>query len=169
VIHNPVANMLLGEGVAPMPQMRDMGLTVALGTDSPNNRQDMFEVTKSALLLHRVTTLDAAVISATDVLRMATIDGARALGCEAELGSLEAEKKADVLVVDVHRFHASPMHDPIGTLVYSCTGSDVDTVLVDGRVLVRDGQVLGWDEHRVSGEIQALSGQLRDRALLGSR
>jgi cytosine/adenosine deaminase-related metal-dependent hydrolase len=141
-----------------------MGITVALGTDSPNNRQDMLESMKTAVLLHRVDALDAAAISAQDVLRMATIEGARSLGCENDLGSLEVGKKADIAVVDVHQLHTAPVHDPVGTLVYSCTGSDVDTVLVDGQVLVSGGQLVNWDEHEVARAAQSAALLLADRA-----
>jgi 5-methylthioadenosine/S-adenosylhomocysteine deaminase len=165
VIHNPVANMLLAEGIAPVPKMQRLGITVALGTDSPNNRQDMILAMKSAVLLHRVASLDTGAIAAHDVLRMATIDGARAVGLGDELGSLEVGKKADIVVVDVHKLHSAPLHDPMAALVYSCTGSDVDTVIIDGQVLVEHSKLIFLDEQEILEKAQNLAGNLRDRAL----
>lgn len=164
VVHNPVANMLLAEGIAPVPKMRRLGITVALGTDSPNNSQDMIQTMKSAALLHRVASLDALAISARDVLRMATFDGAKALGMEDELGSLEVGKKADIVIVDVHKFHCVPLHDPVSTLVYSSTGSDVDTGIVDGEVLLKGGKLTSWDEQEVLDKAQRAAVGLRERA-----
>jgi len=162
-IHNPVANMLLAEGIAPVPKMRRLGLTVALGTDAPNNSQDMLQSMKTAVLLQRVASLDAGALSAQDVLRMATLDGARALGMESELGSLEAGKKADIVIVDIHKLHTTPRHDPVSTLVYSCTGSDVDTVIVDGKMLVEHGQLVLHDEQQVLENAQRVAAELRHR------
>jgi 5-methylthioadenosine/S-adenosylhomocysteine deaminase len=165
VVHNPVANMLLAEGIAPIAEMQKLGITVALGTDAPNNRQDMMQVMKFAVLLQRVARLDVGVLSASDVLRMATIDGALALGMEDEMGSLEVGKKADLVIVDVLGLHTVPLHDPVAALVYSATGSDVDTVIVDGRVLVRHGELVSWDEQDLIDQVQARGLGLRERAL----
>jgi 5-methylthioadenosine/S-adenosylhomocysteine deaminase len=163
VVHNPVANMLLAEGIAPVPKMRRLGIGVALGTDAPNNSQDMVQSMKAAVLLQRVASLDAGALSAQDVLRMATIDGARALGMESELGSLEAGKKADIVLVDIHKLHTTPRHDPVSTLVYSCTGGDVDTVFVDGKVLVEQGRLVSHDEQQVLEKAQQVAAGLRHR------
>ena len=163
VVHNPVANMLLAEGIAPVPKMRRLGIGVALGTDAPNNSQDMVQSMKAAVLLQRVASLDAGSLSAQDVLRMATIDGARALGMESELGSLEAGKKADIVIVDIHKLHTTPRHDPVSTLVYSCTGSDVDTVIVDGKMLVQHGRLVFHDEQQVLEKAQQVAAGLSHR------
>jgi len=165
VIHNPVANMLLAEGTAPVAKMRGLGLTVALGTDAPNNRQDMIQVMKTAVLLHRVVSLDTDVLSARDALRMATIEGARALGMEHELGSLEVGKKADLVIVDVQTLHSTPLHDPVAALAYSATGSDVNTVIVDGQVLLKDGQLVCWDEQGLLERVHSGAIKLAERAL----
>ncbi len=162
-IHNPAANMLLAEGIAPVAKMRRLGMTVALGTDAPNNSQDMVQSMKAAALLQRVASLDAGALSAQDVLRMATIEGARTLGMEDELGSLEVGKKADVVIVDIHGLHTTPSHDPVSTLVYSCTGCDVRTVIVDGKVLVEQGHLVSHDVHQVLENAQRAASRLRNR------
>ena len=163
VIHNPVANMLLAEGIAPVPKMRRLGITVALGTDSPNNSQDMIQIMKSTALLHRVASLDAVALSARDVLRMATIDGARALGMEDELGSLEVGKKADIVIVDTHKLHSVPVFDPVSTLVYSSSGRDVDTVIVAGKVLLEHGDLISWDVPEILDAAQRAAVELKAR------
>jgi 5-methylthioadenosine/S-adenosylhomocysteine deaminase len=164
VIHNPVANMVLAEGVAPIPELRRMGVCVGLGTDSPNNSQDLLRTMKAAVMLHRVDTERVEAMTSLEVLEMATIEGARALGMETDLGSIEAGKKADIVLVNTWRFHSIPNHDPVASLVYSSSGSDVDTVIVDGKVLVQGGQLLFWDRREVLEGVQDAALRLRGRA-----
>jgi cytosine/adenosine deaminase-related metal-dependent hydrolase len=151
VVHCPSANMKLASGVARIPEMRAAGVTVALGCDSGanNNCLDMVREMKAASLLHSVHRMDAAALTAEDVLEMATIEGARAIGREADLGSLEAGKQADVVLVDLRRPHTVPRFDPVANLVYCAHGGDVDTVLVAGRVLMRGREVLMADEEEI--------------------
>jgi cytosine/adenosine deaminase-related metal-dependent hydrolase len=147
VAHNPVANAILGSGIAPVPALRDAGIRVGIGTDgaASNDSQNMLEAVKLAALLQKVQALDPAVIDARAVLRMATIEGARALGLDALVGSLEPGKRADVVLfqdaVDV-----GVLHDPAGQLAYGTSPRAVADVLVDGVHVVRDHRVVTVDE-----------------------
>lgn len=151
VVHNPVSNMYLGSGVAKIPEMKKAGINIALGSDGPasNNNQDLIQSMKFAACLHKVSKLDPAIIGAQDVLEMATINGARALGLEREIGSLEVGKKADLIVVDMEKPHIAPVHDPVASLVYCANGSDVDTVIIDGKIIMKNREVLTIDEREV--------------------
>ncbi len=156
VSHNPISNSV-GSGVAPIPAMVRRGVNVALGVDgaASNNGQDMLETMKFAALIHPA--VGAGILSSERVLEMATIDGARALGLEDEIGSLEVGKKADVTVIDRRgKPHLSPGLKPVSDVVFCANGSDVDTVIVDGQILVRDRRFTRLDEEeamRRVGEI----------------
>ncbi|MBI4259231.1 MAG: amidohydrolase [Actinobacteria bacterium] len=154
VVHCPQPNMKLASGVARVPAMRRAGVNVALGCDSgaQNNALDMIREMKAASLLHVVSTMDAAALTAEDVLEMATIAGARAIGRGADLGSLEAGKQADVVLVDMRKPHTTPVFDPVANLVYAAHGGDVDTVIVAGRLLMRGREVLVADEQEILEE-----------------
>ena len=143
IVHCPSANLKLASGIADVVAMRDAGVVVGLGADGApcNNRLDAFTELREAALLAKVKRQDAAALAAIDALAMATIDGARVLGLEDEIGSLEPGKKADVAVVDISGPHALPGGDPVGRVVYSATAADVRHVLADGRWVVRDGEL----------------------------
>jgi 5-methylthioadenosine/S-adenosylhomocysteine deaminase len=165
-IHNPVSNMYLGSGVAPVPEMLAAGVNVALGTDGPasNNNQDIIQSMKFAACLHKVNKLDPAIISAKQVLEMATLGGARALGLEHEIGSLEAGKKADITIVDMQRPHIAPVHDPVASLVYCANCGDVDTVIIDGRVVMEGGEVKTVNELEILRKSYEVVEGLKERA-----
>lgn len=164
--HNPVSNMYLSSGAAPVPAMLAAGITVGLATDGPasNNNQNMIQTLKFAALLHKAATKDPTVITAEKVLEMATIDGARALGLEEEIGSIEEGKKADLIVIDLNNPFAAPVHNPVSALVYAATGCEVETVLIDGRPVMERGMVLTMDEASVLGKAQAAADALAERA-----
>lgn len=166
VIHNPVSNMYLGSGVAPVPEMLAAGVNIALGTDGPasNNNQDLIQSMKFAACLHKVNKLDPAIISAKKVLEMATINGARALGLEHEIGSIEVGKKADITIVDMEKPHIAPVHDPIASLVYCANCNDVDTVIIDGRVVMEGGEIKTVDEHEILRKSYESVEELKERA-----
>lgn len=147
VAHNPVANAILGSGVAPVPSLRAAGIPVGIGTDgaASNDSQNMLEAVKLAALLQKVHHLDPAVIDARDVLRMATLDGARALGLDAEIGSLEVGKRADVVLFQ-DAVEVGVLHDPAGQLVYGASPRAVADVFVDGVQVVRDHRCVTVDE-----------------------
>jgi 5-methylthioadenosine/S-adenosylhomocysteine deaminase len=165
-VHNPVSNMKLGDGVSPVPDMLKAGIPVALGTDgaASNNTLDMFREMKFAALLNKVHRMDPTVMPASSVLEMATINGAKALGMERELGSIEVGKRADLVLVDVKRAHLTPLHNPVSHLVYSAMGSDVDTVIVDGKMIMERGKVLVFDEAKAMEAAQKVSDDLLQEA-----
>jgi len=162
VIHDPTSNMILASGVAPVPALRAAGVTVGLACDGPacHNTQDMFEVMKAASLLHKVTTRDPTVLTASDVFTMATAGGAAAAGLGGVTGALEVGLAGDVVVVDARSAHLVPMHDPLAALVYSARAADVRDVVIDGEVVLRDGVVLNFDEEEL-----LVRAQLRAREL----
>jgi 5-methylthioadenosine/S-adenosylhomocysteine deaminase len=141
VSHNPESNMKLASGVAPVPAMIDAGICVGLGTDgcASNNNLDMFEAMGFAAKLHKAASLNPTVMDAKTVVRMATIEGARALGLDHVIGSVEKGKAADLIVINTRRPGLCPMYHPQSHLVYAVCGADVSDVLVDGKILVRDG------------------------------
>lgn len=166
VAHNPVANMLLGNGVCPVPRLRREGITIALGTDgaASNDNQDMFGVLKTAGLLHKVNNMDPTVLTARDVLAMATIDGARALGIDDLVGSLEPGKRADVVLLDGDTPELATIHDPWQQVVYCATARCVTDVWVDGRRRVAGGEVDGVDVAALAREARAAGADLVRRA-----
>lgn len=163
VAHNPESNMKLGSGIAPVPAMIDAGVCVGLGTDGPasNNNLDMFMEMDTAAKIHKVTEFDPTVMDARTVLRMATRDAARAIGLENVTGSLEVGKKADIIVVDTKKPHLTPMYDVYSHLVYSASGSDVDTVLINGRVVVEKSRLLSIDMDEVMSKMTSIANEIR--------
>ncbi len=166
VVHCPVSNMYLASGIAPVTRLRRSGTAVALATDGPgsNNAQDMMETLKFAACLQKVGTLDAMALLPEDVLWMATMGGARAMGLESEIGSLEVGKKADVTIVDLDAPHMMPVHSAASALVYNANCGDVDTVIVDGRILMQDKRVLFSDEKALLGACRAANHRLFQRS-----
>jgi cytosine/adenosine deaminase-related metal-dependent hydrolase len=142
VAHCPSSNLKLGSGIAPIPEMLAEGIQVALGADGApcNNNLDAFQELRLAALLHKPR-VGPAGMTAKTALDLATLGGARALGLGAEIGALAPGKKADLIVVDLQTPHAAPASDPISALVYAARAGDVRHVMVDGRVLVRDGRL----------------------------
>ena len=165
VMHCPGSNLKLGSGVAPVTALRARGITVSLGADGAacNNRLDMFEEMRLAAVL-QAAGQRPGVLPARDVLWMATRAGARTLGLEAEIGSIEVGKKADVIVVDRDRAHLAPGPDPYSTLVYAARGSDVRTTVVDGAVLVDGFAPVGIDPAEIAAEARAAAKRLAARA-----
>ncbi len=138
VAHNPISNLKLASGVSPVPELLKNDVTVGLGTDSScsNNSSDMFEVMKVAALLHKGISEDPKTLSAEQVLRMATVNGAETLLWDKEIGSLQVGKKADLAIVDFKKPHLKPMYDEISHLVYAAKNGDVDTVIINGQVVM---------------------------------
>jgi cytosine/adenosine deaminase-related metal-dependent hydrolase len=147
VVHNPASNVLLASGVAPVERLRHEGVTVALGTDgaASNDNQDMFGVIKTTALLHKLAALRADAITARQVLEMATIEGARALGLDRLVASLEPGKRADLVLLDGNTPELATIHDPWQQVVYCATARCVSDVWVDGVRRVQDGRLLGFD------------------------
>jgi len=151
VSHCPSSNMKLGSGIAPVSDMLRMGVNVGLGCDGgpSNDSYDLIREMKLAALLQKVRTHNPSAISAWDVLEMATRNGARAIGRQKMLGSLEPGKKADIVVVDLKRPSVNPISNPLSLLVYAASGEDVRDVMIDGKFVVRDKKVLTLDEEEV--------------------
>ena len=147
VVHNPESNMKLASGIAPVPEMLARGLTVGLGTDgcASNNNLDLFSEMDTAAKLHKVNMLDPTVMNSITVLRMATIQGARVLGLQDITGSLEVGKKADVIVIDTHKPHLTPMYNATSHLVYAARGSDVRHSIINGQPVMEDRKLLTLD------------------------
>jgi cytosine/adenosine deaminase-related metal-dependent hydrolase len=175
VSHNPASNCKLASGIAAVPQMLEAGVRVALGTDGApcNNTYDMLQEMRLAGLLHSGAHRKAGILPAEQLLAMATIRGAEALGLEQDIGSLEVGKKADLVILDVSTLGCAPFDpaqvldggfDPVTAVVYSCTGANVECVVVDGRVLVDKGVLLGASEEDIIADARAAIRRIRARA-----
>jgi 5-methylthioadenosine/S-adenosylhomocysteine deaminase len=163
ISHNPESNMKTASGAAPVAAYLRGGVSVGLGTDgaASNNDLDMFEAMRIAALLAKQETVDPSTLSARTVLEMATIRGARALGMESRIGSLEAKKRADLITVSVSGARQTPMYDPISHLVYVIHGDDVRNTIVNGKVLMRDRKVLTLDATAVIAEARSWAEKVR--------
>ena len=165
VVHCPSSNLKLGSGIAPVTKLLEEDVSVSLGADGApcNNRLDMFTEMRTAALLQKALH-GPEVLAAQTVLRMATLDGARALGLEAEIGSLEVGKRGDVAIVRLDRLHTAPEAEVVSSLVYAATASDVQSVIIDGREVMRDRTLLTLDEADVIAEANAQAELLMGRA-----
>ncbi len=167
VSHCPISNMKLAVGaVIPLPEMFEHDVVVSLGTDSAasNNNLDMLEEMKVAALLQKAHLWDPTILPAQRALDMATIDGARALGMEGEIGSIEVGKKADLILLDLAKPHMVPWHNVVSNIVYSASGQDVVTTIVNGEVLMEDGTVKTLDEKDVLYNSQEIARELVDES-----
>jgi 5-methylthioadenosine/S-adenosylhomocysteine deaminase len=163
ISHNPESNMKLASGTAPVPGYLRADVALGLGTDgaASNNDLDMFEAMRTASLLHKLQTGDPRVVSAREALEMGTIRGARALGMQAQIGSLEAGKRADLIVVSMRGARQTPLYEPMSHLVYVARGDDVRTTIVHGKVLMRDRKMLTIDEGAVLRDARAWADKVR--------
>jgi len=165
ITHNPVSNAKLASGIAPVPAMLAAGVNVSLGTDAGtcNNTYDLIREMRWASVLHKVKHLDPTIVPCETVLEMATINGAKAMGLEDEIGSLEVGKRADFVALDMDKPHLVPAPDPVSALVFAANGSDVDTVVIDGQIVVRGREVLTMDEERILAEARERAEKLYHR------
>jgi 5-methylthioadenosine/S-adenosylhomocysteine deaminase len=166
VSHNPCSNLYLGSGFAPVPAMQRRGITVGLASDGPasSSNHSMLQAMKFAALLHKGVHRDPEIMTAEKALEMATIDGARALGLQESIGSLEAGKRADIVVLDMSNLCVTPVHAAVSSLVYSQRGDEVDRVYVDGRLVVDDGVLARVDQEEVRSRSSAAAAGLAARA-----
>jgi 5-methylthioadenosine/S-adenosylhomocysteine deaminase len=150
VAHCPSSNLKLGSGLARVAEMQKLGIRVTLGADGApcNNRLDMFTEMRTAALIQKALCGPEA-LPALQVLRMATIDGAHALGLGDQIGSIEKGKRADLALINLDRLHTTPRPDPVSTIVYAAEAGDVETVIIDGRVVMRDGELMTMNEREV--------------------
>jgi len=165
VMHCPGSNLKLGSGIAPVVEMRRRGISVSLGSDGAacNNHLDMFGEMRLAATLQAMRR-EPGALPARDVVWMATREGARALGLETEIGSIEPGKRADLILVDRHRLHSAPDADPWSTVVYAARATDVRLAMIDGEILVENGTLVGHDEHAIAAEARAAARVVATRA-----
>jgi 5-methylthioadenosine/S-adenosylhomocysteine deaminase len=163
ISHNPESNAKLASGIAPVPQILRSGIPVGLGTDgcASNNNLDLFHEMDMTAKLHKAASLDPTTMAARTVVEMATIGGARAIGLEKHIGSLEVGKQADVIIIDAERPHLSPIYHPESHIVYAAKSSDVRDVVVDGRVLVRNRNVLSLDVEEIMAKVREIAGDIK--------
>lgn len=169
VVHCPVSNMKLASGISPVPNLLNEEICVALGTDgaASNNCLDMLQEMKFAALLHKVSNLNPTILPAETVLNLATINGAKALGLENEIGSIETGKKADIIILNLKKPHLRPIlsdHSIVSHLVYSATGNDVETVIVDGKMIMENRKLLTVDEEEIMEKAQKSAEDLQNRS-----
>jgi 5-methylthioadenosine/S-adenosylhomocysteine deaminase len=165
VSHNPVSNMMLGDGVAPVVEMLRQGVNVALGTDgaASNHSQDLFDTMKAASLLQKVHHQDAGIIEPYSILRMATVGGAKALGLSSVCGTIEVGKRADIILVNLDTVHSQPVNDIFSQIVHCAKASDVRTVIVDGEVLMKDRVLTRLDDEWILAGAKAANRDLMER------
>lgn len=166
VTHNPLSNSKLASGIAPIPEMLAAGVNVGLGTDGgpSSNDYDLVRALRWASYLHKARRLDPTLMPVEQAIEMATVNGARAVGWQDRIGSLEPGKRADFVVFDLDRPHLTPAPNPLSALVCAGTGKDVHMVVIDGKVVVQDGQVLTLDQGRILAEARERSARLYHRA-----
>jgi 5-methylthioadenosine/S-adenosylhomocysteine deaminase len=159
VSHNPESNMKLACGIASIETIAGYGIPIGLGTDgcASNNNLDLFQEMDTAAKLHKASTLNPTIMDAEMILKMATIDAARAIGLDHMIGSLETGKQADLIIIDTHCPHLVPMYHPQSHIVYAAKGSDVTEVIVGGNVLVRDRELLSLDLDEILDRVNAIA------------
>ncbi len=156
VAHNPSCNMKLGSGLTPVAKMLKAGVNVGLGCDGgpSNDNYDLIEEMKIAALGQALINMDPKAITAEEVIEMATIRGAKALGLDKEIGSIEEGKKADIILIDYWKPHLVPMLNPVTHIVYAAQGQDVDTVIIDGKIIMQNRKILTVDEEKILEEAE---------------
>ena len=166
ISHNPVSNCYLGEGIAKVTDMLEEGLCVALASDGPgsNNNQDMMAVMKTAALLQKVVHSDPTAVTAQKVLEMATIDGARAIGQQDELGSIEIGKRADLVLINMDLPNTCFGYDPVGSIVYSATQENIDTVIINGKVVLQGRQFVSIDQSAIIDKAKPIAKRFLERS-----
>lgn len=165
VVFNPESNMKLASGIPRVREIRQAGISCGIGTDgaASNNNLDLLEEMDTLAKLTKLRYQDPSSLTAKEVLEMATIEGARVLGMESIIGSIEVGKKADIIIIDMDGPHLIPSYDPYSTLVYSARGSDVRDVIVDGRIVVRDRKPLTLDWEAIQKEGEKMAERIRTR------
>lgn len=163
VSHNPESSMKLAAGVAPIPKMIDAGIIVGLGTDgaASNNDLDLFTEMDTAAKIHKVSSMDPTVMDAETVVKMATIGGAKLLGLDDRIGSVEVGKAADLIIIDMNKPHLTPMYNPYSHLVYAASGNDVSTVIINGKIVMRDRQLLTIDISDVMEQVRKIAEKIK--------
>ena len=167
VSHNPESSMKLASGIAPVPEILEKGITVGIGTDgcASNNDMDMFREMDSTAKIHKVKSLDPTVMNAETVCRMATIGGARVLGLDKFIGSIEKGKKADMILVDMNQPHLTPLYNYYSQLVYASRGADVKTSIINGRIVMKDRHLITIDVEDAMKKVRSIAAQISNSRL----
>ena len=165
IVYNPTSNMALGSGVCPILDAQKLGVNIAFGTDSSasNWSSNVLEQLSHGALIQKLHHLDPTVIKADQILHMATIGGARALGMEHQIGSLEGGKKADIITIDLRQPHLQPVRDPVSMVVYGASGTDVSTVIVDGQIILNKKEFTILDQDTILKEAAQTAMELESR------
>ena len=158
VAHCPESNLKLGSGIARIADMIQSGVNVCIGTDgaASNNDMDLLSEMRTAALLQKGYNENPEVLTSKQTLEMATINGARAYGLDKDLGSLEPGKRADIVIIDFDKSHLTPCYDVYANLIYSANKADVDTVLIDGKMHLEDGNLITLDEQAIKAHVRAI-------------
>ncbi|MFX1318542.1 MAG: amidohydrolase family protein [Promethearchaeota archaeon] len=164
--HCPASNAKLASGIALIPEMLEAGINVCLGCDGgpSNNAYDMFREMFLAAIIHKARTLKPLTMPAETVLEMATINGAKALGLEKDIGSIEVGKKADLVLIDTTQLNLAPTYNPVSNIIYAANGFNVHTTIVNGQILVHEGKLMTLDEEKVIENARERGQQLLERA-----
>jgi len=162
VAHNPECNMKLASGVAPIPKLLAKGVKVGIGTDgvASNNNLDIFQDLRTAAFVHKLVNSNPSLVNAKEMVKMATIGGAQVLGLEHEIGSLEKGKKADLLIVDLFKPHLMPIYDIYSHIVFSMTGNDVETSIINGKIVMENRFIKGLDFANLSSQVQEIANKI---------
>ncbi|MDI6847047.1 MAG: amidohydrolase [Candidatus Bathyarchaeia archaeon] len=165
VSHNPISNLKLASGISPVPKMLKKGITVSLGTDSPcsNNTADMFETMKTTAILHKGVNKNPTLTPAQQVLEMATIEGAKALSWEKEIGSIETGKKADLAIINLNKPHLCPLYNEASHLVYAAKAADVETVIINGKIVMENKKLTTLNVEKVMEMAEKTKNSLLER------
>jgi 5-methylthioadenosine/S-adenosylhomocysteine deaminase len=168
IVHCPESNMKLAAGMAPVPRLLRRGITVGLGTDgaASNNNLDLFREMGMAAKIHKVMEMDPMVMDAKTVLRMATLDGARLLGLERQIGTVEVGKSADLILIDLDQPHLTPLYNVSSHLVYTASGSDVSSVIIDGKIVLRNRKFVHVDLEDIMKTARDIGGTLSRELLV---
>jgi cytosine/adenosine deaminase-related metal-dependent hydrolase len=171
VAHCATSNAQLASGYCPVPKLLKAGVRIGLGCDgvSHNFTYDMFSEMRFASFIHKVNSLDPTSMPASTILDLATNGGARSIGLERLIGSIEVGKAADIITVSLNKPHSTPVPDPASSLVYSCTGADVDNVMVEGNLVVQNGKIMTCDPLKIVKRALASSEKVVERAGLNMR
>ena len=165
VAHNPASSMKLAAGVAPVPEMLKRGIKVGLGTDgaASNNTLDMFREMDLAAKIHKVTRSDPTVMNAQTVVKMATLEGAKILGLDHLIGSIEVGKLADIIIVDMNQPHLTPLYNPYSQLVYAVRGADVVTSIINGKIVMENRRLLTIDLPQAIDNVRELAAEIQEK------
>lgn len=162
IAHNPISNCKLSSGICNVTKLRKNGIKIGIGTDGSGSTTtlDMFEEMKLTAYLQKVNTLNPIAIKAYDILKMATIEGSKILGLDKKIGTIECNKKADIILIDINKPHLYPRNDIVTNLVYSANGADVDTVIIDGKIKMKNRNLIDIDEEEIFSKIEKITERL---------